>query len=395
MTVDLSGPIYAEYKRSRKRAEEAERRSDLVEASAAYRQAAELMRKYAQYSQESGIRRGRIERAEALDKIAGRMDELSTHVVGKTGRNPVQTDLPTGEDDYEAQALALVETTSVKWDDIGGLDETKDEIKSAYGLALARKPKGVEIEARRKLLLYGPPGTGKTMLAAAAAGNLDAVFFNVKVSSLLSKYFGESTKLISALYMVARRLNPSVVFLDEFESLTPPRGSGDSGAERRIVSTFLAELDGLSVKNDPSFVLTIGATNAPWLIDTAVLSRFQQRIFIPLPDEAARRSILEIHLTRRGHKSQVPFAELVSRTDGFSGREVEQVCQGAIARMTRRANPDLLMLVEKGQEAVRGYTIQIEPLSREDFDLAFAQVRPLTNRELLGRYDRWINGHGQ
>jgi SpoVK/Ycf46/Vps4 family AAA+-type ATPase len=116
----------------------------------------------------------------------------------------------------------------------------------------------------------GPPGTGKTLLAAATAGNLEATFFNVKVSSLLSKYFGESTKLISALYSVARRLSPAVIFLDEFESLTPSRGSGESGSERRIVSTLLAELDGLQGKDDDSFVMTICATNLPWLLDLAI-----------------------------------------------------------------------------------------------------------------------------
>jgi len=389
MPVDLSGPIYVEYKRARKRAEEAERRSDLGEAAAAYHQAAELMRKYAQYGQDGGMRRQRIERAEALDKIAERMEQISTRVTPADGRSAPQPDAESGEDDYEAQVLALIQTTTVKWEDIGGLESTKAEIKSAYGLALARKPKGVQIEAARNLLLYGPPGTGKTLLAAAAAGGLEAVFFNVKVSSLLSKYFGESTRLISALYTVARRLSPAVIFLDEFESLTPPRGSGESGAERRIVSTLLAELDGLASKNDPSFVLTIGATNTPWLLDSAILSRFQRRVLVPLPDEAARLAILQIHLNRRGHQSEIPLEELTRRTAGYSGREIEQLCQSAVARMTGRLNPGLLDLVDKGQEAVRGYTIQIEPLGRQDFQAAFEQVRPQTSAESLRKYADW------
>jgi katanin p60 ATPase-containing subunit A1 len=207
---------------------------------------------------------------------------------------------------------------------------------------------------------------------------------------MLSKYFGESTKLISALYTVARRLSPSVIFLDEFESLTPPRGSGESGAERRIVSTFLAELDGLATKDEQCFVLTMGATNLPWLLDSAILSRFEKRIYVPLPDEAARQTILEIHLTRRGHRSLVDLGTLARRTAGFSGREIEQVCQTAVARMTVRANPDLLAIVDKGQEAIRDYELRVEPLTEADFRDAFEQVRPITTAAMLKRFEEWM-----
>jgi SpoVK/Ycf46/Vps4 family AAA+-type ATPase len=389
--VDLSGPIYAQYKRARKRAEDAEKQGALHEAASAYRQSAELMRQYAQTSRDAKIRQQRMERAEALDEVAQRLARpgSSGFKPQKPGSPTTQAAEATGEDDYETAVLELIQRTSIKWDDIGGLEDTKQAIKAAYGLALARKPQGVEISSWRNFLLYGPPGTGKTILAAATAGSLDATFFNVKVSSLLSKYFGESSKLLSTLYTVARRLEPSVIFLDEFESLTPPRGSGESGAERRIVSTFLAELDGLATKEDPSFILTIGATNVPWLLDTAILSRFQRRIYVPLPDEAARLVILEIHLTRRGHKSQVSMAELAQRTAGFSGREIEQLCQTAITHMIQHLNPTLMDAVDKGQEAVRNYEIRVEPLTEADFKVAFDQINPITSPEMLKAYERW------
>ncbi len=389
MSVDLSGPVYVEYKRARKRAEEAERRSSPKEAAAAYRQAAELMRSYSRYSQDVSIQRQRLERADALEKIAGRMEQLSTHALRKAPAQTVQASSDAGEDDYEAQVLALVQTSSTKWDDIGGLDETIREIKYAYGLALARKPRQVQVESWRNLLLYGPPGTGKTLLAAATAGSLDATFFNVKVSSLVSKYFGESTRLISALFTVARRLSPAVIFLDEFESLTPPRGSGESGAERRIVSTFLAELDGMATKDDTSFVLTMGASNAPWLLDTAILSRFQRRIYVPLPDDAARRAILDIHLAQRGHKTSLPVEKLVQRTQGFSGREIEQLCQIAAAHMVRRLNTGLEQLVDQGQDKVGGYTLKVGALEQADLDAGFSQVHPLAGEALLRKYAAW------
>ena len=207
--------------------------------------------------------------------------------------------------------------------------------------------------------------------------------------SLLSKYFGESTKLISALFAVARTLSPAVIFLDEFESLTPSRGSGESGSERRIVSTLLAELDGLQGKDDDSFVMTICATNLPWLLDLAILSRFQRRIYVPLPDPTAREAILGIQLSRRGHHSQVAIHELVERTDGFAGRELEQLGQIAINNMIRRANPDLLKVVDQGLMKLSSYQLRIEPLSYGDFESAFSQIKPLADPKVVRRYEAW------
>lgn len=388
--VDLSASIYAQYKRARKRAEEAERRGAASEAAAAYRHAAGFMRQYAGSTRDAKVRQQRNERAVALDALAQRLQNMPAEAVRAESRDRFQPAESTGEDDYEAQVLSLIQSTHVKWDDIGGLDDTKQAIKAAYGLALARKPAGVEIASWRNFLLFGPPGTGKTLLAAATAGNLEATFFNVKVSDLLSKYFGESTKLISALYAVAARLSPSVIFMDEFESLTPPRGSSESGAERRIVSTLLAELDGLKGKGSGDLMITIGATNVPWLIDTAVLSRFQKRIYVPLPDAEARQTILELFILRRGHKTQVSLPELVRRTPGYAGREIEQICQSAITHMTQRANPGLMAVVDRGQDALRAYEIRVEPLSTQDFDSAFESVHPMTAAADVRRYADWL-----
>lgn len=389
MPVDLSASIYAQYKRARKRAEEAVRRGATAEAAVTYRHAAELMRQYAEYTRDAVVRKQRLKRAEAHTQMANQLDTLPAARAMPAMPVAAKSAEPAGETDYEAEVLVLIEESSIRWSDIGGLESTKQAIKSAYGLAVARKPKGVRIEAWRNLLLFGPPGTGKTLLAAATAGSLDATFFNVKVSNVLSKYFGESSKLISALYSTARRLSPAVIFLDEFEALTPPRGEGESGAERRIVSTLLAELDGLASKDEENYVLTIGATNLPWLLDSAILSRFQKRIFVPLPDAEARRSILEIHLTKRGHKTRLPIPKLVERTEGYSGREIEQVCQTAITSMTQRANPSLMDVVDRGQAALREYEIKVEPISEEDFVVAFSQIHPATDAALVRRHLEW------
>ncbi|MBI4576484.1 MAG: ATP-binding protein [Planctomycetes bacterium] len=290
----------------------------------------------------------------------------------------------------------MIHASTVEWDRIGGLEATKDEIKFALGLTLARPPEGVRLVPWRNILFYGPPGTGKTLLAAATSNALRlseadrAVFFNVKVSGVMSKYFGESSRLVSELYGMARDASPSVVFLDEFESLCPTREEEQSGAERRILSTILAELDGLAEKGrDDVYVLTIAATNRPWDIDGAVLSRFEKKVLIPLPDDAARGAILRIHLEGQGYRAEVPLAELVDRTRGCSGRELERFCKEAVSHMVADLNRDLPQVVDRGLDAVRGYRIRVRSLVRPDFDAAAARLRPQTSPEEMRRFLEW------
>jgi len=383
MGVDLSGALLGQYEQARKRADEAQQRGDQAEAARAHRQCATLLRQYAEASRFADIRAERLAQADTHEAAAARL--LSPAPAVKVAQSAEGGTA----DNYQSAALALIHRSTVRWDDIGGLEGTKREIKAAYGLSLARKPEGVQMAGWRNILFYGPPGTGKTLLAAATSNGLDATFFSVKVSDMLSKYFGESSRLISALYAAARRLSPAVVFLDEFEAITPQRGGDDSGAERRMVSTLLPELDGLATKDSPAYVLTVAATNLPWLIDKAMLSRFEKKIYIPLPDEAARETILRLQIEQRGHSTETPYATLVARTQRFSGRELERLCKEAIGRMTDRTNPDLVKHVDAGREAIAGYQIRIVPLAEADWAVAFEQVRPETAPDDLREFEQW------
>jgi len=393
MPVDLSATIHAQFLKARQRGEKLEAEGKDLAAAEAYQRAADLMRRYADYTHDNTVRGSRLKNARFYQHLAQNM-RGETIPPGSSGKSRPQSQAEGQQsslekDDYTGEILSLIQKPKVSWEDIGGLEETKRLIKTAYGLALARKPAGLTIDSAETMLLYGPPGTGKTLLAAATAGNLEATFFNVKVSNLLSKYFGESTKLISALYEVAREKYPSVVFLDEFEALVPARGSADSGAERRIVSTLLAELDGLAGKDDDRFVLSMAATNLPWLLDSAILSRFQRKVYVPLPDEAAREEILRIHTEKKGHKSQVPLSELITKSAGYSGREIEQVCEIAAANMVSRMNPDLIERVEAGLSEIQAYQLKAEPLTREDFKFGFDTIKPMTSRNVLNNYETW------
>jgi SpoVK/Ycf46/Vps4 family AAA+-type ATPase len=382
MPVDMSGPITAEYQKALRRAQEALDAGRAADASQAFRQAGRLMTQLAGYAVDPGIRAQRLKKAESHTAFADKV------AAGQAAARAPETPAG-GEDEYEWAVVALIHQSPVTWDDIGGLDATKREIKTAYGLSLARPPQGVKLRGWRNILFYGPPGTGKTLLAAATSNGLEATFFNVKVSDMLSKYFGESTRLISALFTQARERAPAVVFLDEIEALVPPRDGGDSGAERRIVSTLLAELDGLRHKGDERYVLTIGATNTPWLIDKAMLSRFERRVYIPLPDAAARRAILGIHIEKAGYRAAAGLDGLAGRTDGYSGRELERLCREAINHMIERANPDLADVVDRGRAALQAYQARVLPLDEGDFQVALSRVKPDTSAGDRERFDRW------
>lgn len=384
MNIDLSRSIEQSYRRAVQRAEKLRASGQMPEAAAVYREAARLARQYARYAVSPAERSRRLERA--------RQDELlAEQLPSQKAAAPDREEQQRGQepDELQAQIEALIVRADVGWDQIGGLEQTKREIQLAFGLAMARKPEGVEIDVVGNGLLYGPPGTGKSLLAAAVSQGLQATFFNVSASKLLSKWFGESPRLISKLYTTARDRAPSVVFIDELEALFPSRDSATSGAERRVLSTLLAELSGVATSGSSPPVFTIGATNAPWLMDSAALSRFGRRIYVPLPDVAARRAVLEIHLTGKGHKLDFALERLVDATDGFSGRQLAHLAASAVEAMVAEANPDLADVVAGGDTPLEDYRLKMRPLRWSDLEGALAKTRPDTSPESLKRFETW------
>ncbi|MBN1954844.1 MAG: ATP-binding protein [Anaerolineae bacterium] len=390
MPVDLSASYYDQYQHAMRQAEKALANGYGARAASAYRRAADYLEKYAGYVTNTSALKMR---ATQLRQLA---DRVAEGVPPSAPAQPVTEEGAGDADGLRQQVVALIQRAEVTWDDIAGLEATKREIKTAYALTMARKPAGVRIDAPRTLLLYGPPGTGKTLLAAATSNGLDATFFSVRVSDVLSKYFGESSRLVGALYAEARERTPAVVFLDEFDAISRARGeSGESGAERRLLATLLSELDGLNTKSDPAFVLTVAATNRPWDLDSAVRSRFAREVHVPLPDDAARRRILEIQLPQKGHQVDVSLDDLVERSAGYSGREIAQICEQAVAHMIQRLNQDLEALVDQGRDAVSAYELAVAPLLEEDFTVGLAAVgAPETTAADLARFARWCEEGG-
>jgi SpoVK/Ycf46/Vps4 family AAA+-type ATPase len=279
------------------------------------------------------------------------------------------------------------------WDDIGGLEETKKTIKESIVLAYARKPERVEIEGWRNILLFGPPGTGKTLLAAATARGLDASFFNVKAGQVLSKYYGESPKIVNALFGVAREESPSVIFFDELDSIALSRGAEMDEETRRVLSSLLTELDGLSGGKKGEFVLFLASTNTPWDIDDAVISRFEKRIYVPLPDEGARGDILRIQLAKKGFEFD-DYDWLVEKTEGYSGRDIKVLCKEGIYGMVRELNPGVADVADEGLEEIKKYEIKTRGLTKKDFEYALEKMKPASTEDMVKKYEEWNDRFG-
>ncbi len=403
--MDLYSPI----KLALTKAKELYEAREFDRAAAAYDKAAALMSIYAEQAIGRDAEMRRKKKAMEYREVAKKLRSGEIEAPGAredrdeapAGAPAANGGAPEGKQAKQAgevkqAVLSLIKTSSIGWGDIGGLEPTKEEIKYALGITLAKQPANVHLSAWTNILFYGPPGTGKTLLAAATShairnsDDVQAVFFNVKVSSILSKYFGESSKIISELYGTARDTSPAVVFLDEFESIAGKRDDQDSGPERRILSTLLSELDGMEAKGRRDiYVLTIAATNRPWDLDAAVLSRFEKKILIPLPDVVARREILRIHLEKRGFQVQGDPQQLATATEGYSGREIERLCKEVTTRMVAEMNREIPGLIDKGLDEVRKHQLKVRPLTTADFQKAIAKLNPQTTAADVKKYNEW------
>ncbi|KAJ2734446.1 Vacuolar protein sorting-associated protein 4 [Coemansia sp. BCRC 34962] len=234
------------------------------------------------------------------------------------------------------EGAILSEKPNVRWDDVAGLDGAKEALKEAVILPI-RFPQLFTGKRTpwRGILLYGPPGTGKSYLAKAVATEADSTFYAVSSSDLVSKWMGESERLVKNLFAMARENKPSIIFVDEVDSLCGTRGEGESEASRRIKTEFLVQMNG--VGNDDTGVLVLGATNIPWALDSAIRRRFEKRIFIPLPDAAARARMFQLHigntpctLTQRDYKV------LAERTEGYSGSDIAVIVRDALMQPIRK-----------------------------------------------------------
>jgi len=315
---------------------------------------------------------------------------------GKTSKPSDDKGTGEGVSDEEQQLLDTISGTivtdspNVRWIEIAGLENCKQSLREAIVLPII-KPE-LFTGARKPwsgILLFGPPGCGKTLLAKAAATECNATFFSVSSAELLSKWLGESEKLIGSLFKVARIKAPSLIFMDEIDSIATKRGEGsESGGERRVKTQLLSEIQGLKSTSEKT-LLVLGATNRPWDLDAAMLSRFEKKVHVPLPDIPARAAIFKIHTAGiNSALNDEDYIELAARSEGYSGRDIANVCREVIMMPIREL--DMAGLLEKSDQEVN-----VRDITLNDFKKSLKKVKPMTTSSQLQQYNEWKEEFGE
>lgn len=331
-----------------------------------YLKSAEYLLKAAAQSQ-GPLRELRRQKAEQLIEIARRL-EGTARLARQAPKEAAAVEEPVG-------TFLLREIPEVRFEDVAGLEEAKQEIRlrMIYPLEHPEKARRYGIRRGGGLLLYGPPGTGKTLLARAVAGEIQAPFFTAKPSELMSKWVGEAEQNIARLFEEARRHERAVIFLDEVEAMIPARRSSNSTVMQRVVPQILAEMDGLQKKSEG--LLFMGATNEPWAIDRAALrpGRFHAKVYVGLPELPARRRMLELYLANRPLAPDVDLDRLAELLDGYSGADIACLCERAAARV-------FLESIQQGAD---------RDITWQDIQSVLSTMRRSVTPQELQRYERW------
>jgi SpoVK/Ycf46/Vps4 family AAA+-type ATPase len=281
------------------------------------------------------------------------------------------------------EQLILTEKPEVKWSEIADLHDAKKAIEESIVFPVKRAdlfPLGWP----RGILFFGPPGCGKTLLAAAIATEIDAVFYSVDAASIMSKWLGESEKNVSELFNSAHRTaadgHPVIIFIDEVDSLVGIR-SDEVGGEVRARNQFLKEMDSILDKKNPSHVYIIGATNKPWALDEPFIRRFQKRIYVPLPGPEARREMFGIYAKNLRLAADVDPQLVVERTAGYSGSDFRDLLQAAQTRVVREFFEGTDPLKTRGQA---------RSIRMDDVMAILKARKPSVSQQMLGLYDKWF-----
>jgi transitional endoplasmic reticulum ATPase len=355
------------------------RMGELEEAKYHFLKAAEYLLQLAKES-EPKLRAARMKQAQELVTLAKTVKERKEQIREKAAAIKAGAPPSDGENKSIPKDWTLSEKPKIRFDDIAGLDDVKEQIriKMIFPFTFPDKAKKYKVKTGGGILLYGPPGTGKTMIAKAVAGELDATFFAIAPAEILNKWVGESEKNIRKLFETARNCPKAVVFIDEVESLIPKRRDAEAGSVMgRVVPQILSELDGFEAREGQN-VMFMGATNEPWNIDYAMLrpGRLDEKVYVGLPDRTARKRILELNLKDIPLCEDVDQNALADRLDGYSGADIAYLCR-------KVAEQTFLESVELAHE---------RPVADADFQKVLRTLRPSVTSADLDRFKKFKQG---
>ncbi|XP_025832569.1 vacuolar protein sorting-associated protein 4B [Agrilus planipennis] len=372
-----------------------------------------------------------LERAEKIKESIKKGKKKPVKEGDTESKDEKKSDSDSDSDDPEKKKLQskladaiVVEKPHVKWSDVAGLDAAKEALKEAVILPI-KFPHlftGKRIPWKG-ILLFGPPGTGKSYLAKAVATEANnSTFFSVSSSDLVSKWLGESEKLVRNLFDLARQHKPSIIFIDEVDSLCSARSDNESESARRIKTEFLVQMQG--VGNDTEGILVLGATNIPWVLDAAIRRRFEKRIYIPLPEEHARLTMFKLHLGNTPTTlTEEDLRTLAKKTEGYSGADISIVVRDALMQPVRKVQTathfkkvrgpcpkdpktirdDLLTpcspgdpgAVEMSWMDVDGDKLYEPPVTMNDMLRSLATSKPTVNEDDMVKLDKFKEDFGQ
>jgi vacuolar protein-sorting-associated protein 4 len=301
---------------------------------------------------------------------------------------PTPSSAPSPKSDEIEQAISSVivrEKPNVKWEDVAGMEEAKRALREAVILPMSRPDlfKGAR-KPWKGILMYGPPGCGKTYLCKAVASEVDSTFFSVSAANLISKWLGESEKLVNELYERAVEEAPSIIFFDEIDALAGTRGGSSEGeAMRRVKTQLLQAVEGFATGDE--LLVTVGATNTPWDIDAAMRRRFERRVYVTLPEREAREVMFSIHTKGISMGSDVDFKALAEITGGYTAADIALLCRESLMQPIRELD---------AEGALTDMSVQVRAPTADDFHNAMMHIRPSVAPKELARYDEWRDKFG-